>query len=75
MEERVDTEVKRYLVTFEIEYRAEYGQTIFVMGDIGELGHWKKLLFELKWHDGKHLDRIKDMKIRFLGRLRNYMCF
>ena len=52
MEEDIKAEDNIYQVTFEIEYRADFGQTIFVMGDIGELGHWKKLLFELKWHEG-----------------------
>ena len=41
-----------FIVNFEIEYKTSYGQTLFIMGDIGEMGHWKHLLLELKWSEG-----------------------
>jgi hypothetical protein len=39
-------------VTFELEYKTAFGESICILGDIGEMGHWKHLLLELKWYEG-----------------------
>ena len=43
---------QEYLVNFEIEYIVTFGQSLCMLGDIGELGHWKHLLLEMDWTKG-----------------------
>ena len=41
-------ELKRSKVTFSINYETRFGEQVFVVGDIPQLGNWKEGL-PLKW--------------------------
>jgi len=45
-------EIKEYIIKFRIKYQTTPGQNIFIIGNIDQLGNWKKNIFKLKWTEG-----------------------
>lgn len=41
-----------YSLTFKIPYKTELGQSLCVVGSIGQLGNWKDFKAHLKWTEG-----------------------
>ena len=46
------SQTKSYQVNFTIEFKTTFGKVLAVVGDIEELGQWKKCKHILKCHDG-----------------------
>jgi len=42
----------RCIANFSIKYETEYGQSLYIMGSIPELGSWKDYKVKLKWTEG-----------------------
>jgi protein-tyrosine phosphatase len=42
----------RCIANFSVSYKTEYGQNVYVMGSLSELGNWKEYRAKLKWTEG-----------------------
>lgn len=49
----------KYAINFNIFYETTFGEEIFVVGSIPELGGWKEYKLKLFWNDG-HIWRNKE---------------
>jgi len=44
--------LEEFSVKFSINYKTSLGQNIYVLGNIDNLGCWKRNIFKLKWNEG-----------------------
>lgn len=45
-------EISNYTVKFSLNYQTSPGQNIYILGNIDQLGSWKRNVFKLKWSEG-----------------------
>jgi hypothetical protein len=57
-----------YTVYFSIKYETKYGQNLYILGSVPELGNWKKTVAKMKWTTG-HVWRLE---IKFSGDTRHF---
>ena len=57
-----------FTVTFSIKYETKFGQNIYILGGVKELGNWKNKVAKMKWHEG-HLWKLK---VNFEGDVKGF---
>lgn len=52
LKEKKTEESNDYTVKFSIKYQTSPGQNIYVLGNLDQLGNWRRNVFKLKWTEG-----------------------